>query len=178
VQNGTSVLSPNVRWRSAANLAWQLALLVLLIFAIMGVRPGQVSGLSMEPRIDSDEDVLINALAYRLGAPRRGDVVAFRHERSAPSVYLKRLVGLPGDRLEIKRGVVIVNGSILPEPYVRYADRRSTPPLVVPPGSYFVLGDNRANSDDSRSWGFVPAADLIGRAVFAVWPFDRLGPIK
>ncbi len=172
------MLSPNVRWRSAANLAWQLALLVLLIFAIMGVRPGQVSGLSMEPRIDSDEDVLINALAYRLGAPGRGDVVAFRHERSAPSVYLKRLVGLPGDRLEIKRGVVIVNGSILSEPYVRFADQRSTPPLVVPPGSYFVLGDNRANSDDSRSWGFVPAADLIGRAVFAVWPLDRLGPIK
>jgi signal peptidase I len=78
------VLSPYVRWRSAANLVWQLALLVFLIYAIMGVRPGQVSGLSMEPRIDSDEDVLINALSYRLGPPRRGDVVAFRHERSAP----------------------------------------------------------------------------------------------
>jgi signal peptidase I len=155
-----------------------LALLVVLVYAIMGVRPGQVSGLSMEPRIDSDEDVLINALSYRLGPPHRGDVVAFRHERSAPSVYLKRVVGLPGDHLEIRRGAVWLNGALLPEPYVRFRDQRSTPSLIVPAGSYFVLGDNRANSDDSRSWGFVAAPDLIGRAVFAVWPLDRLGPIE
>ena len=178
MQKQTHVLSPNVRWRSAANLIWQSALLVVLIYAIMGVRPGQVSGLSMEPRIDSDEYVLINALSYRLGSPHRRDVVAFKHERSAPSVYLKRVVGIPGDRLEIRSGTVWLNGAELAEPYVRFRDKRSLAPLVVPAGSYFVLGDNRANSDDSRSWGFVGASDLIGRAVFAVWPFDRLGPIQ
>ena len=173
------MLSPHVRWRSAANLAWQLALLVVLIYAIAGVRPGQVSGLSMEPRIDSDEYVLINALAYRLGGkPQHGDIVAFRHERSAPSVYLKRVIGLPGDHIEIRRGTVLVNGSELAEPYVRFRDTRSSAPLTVPADAYYVLGDNRANSDDSRFWGFVPGADVVGRAVLAVWPPDHTGVIR
>ena len=132
----------------------------------------------MEPRIDSDEYVLINALAFRFGTPQRGDIVAFRHERSAPEVYLKRIIGLPGDRIAIRSGQVYVNGRVLGEPYVRFRDRRSEGALVVPAQAYYVLGDNRANSDDSRAWGFVPASDLIGRAVFAVWPLDRAGPIR
>jgi signal peptidase I len=133
----------------------------------------------MEPRIDSDEYVLINALAYRLGGkPAHGDIVAFRHERSAPSVYLKRVIGIPGDRIEIRRGTVFVNGSELVEPYVRFRDARSMAALVVPADAYFVLGDNRANSDDSRFWGFVPAPDVIGRAVVAVWPPEHAGPIR
>jgi signal peptidase I len=172
------VLSPNVRWRSAANLAWQIVLLALIIFAVMGLRPGQVSGLSMEPRIDSDEYVLINALAYRMGQPARGQIVAFRHERSAPSVYLKRIIAIPGDRISIQRGIVMLNGSALVEPYVRFPDQRSAPELTVPPDSYYVLGDNRANSDDSRAWGFVPASDIVGRAMFGVWPPSHVGPIR
>jgi len=132
----------------------------------------------MEPRIDEDEYVLINALAYRLGEPQRGDIVAFRHERSAPSVYLKRVIGLPGDRIRIERGHVVLNGLEQPEPYVQFRDERSSAETVVPPGAYYVLGDNRANSDDSRTWGFVPVADLIGRAVFGVWPLGRFGTLK
>ncbi len=173
-----SVLAPNLRWKPAAKLAWQSALLLIIVFAIMGLRPGQVTGLSMEPRIDSDEYVLINALAYRFGRPARGDVVAFRHERSAPEVYLKRVIGLPGDRVAIVAGVVYLNGKSLDEPYVRFRDRRSAPPVAVPPDAYYVLGDNRANSDDSRSWGFVPAQDVIGRAIAGVWPPQRVGAIQ
>jgi signal peptidase I len=172
------VVVPSPRWKSAANLAWQFAVLVAIVFAIMGLRPGQVSGLSMEPRIDEDEYVLINALSYRFGAPQRGDIVAFRHERSAPSVYLKRVIGLPGDRIEIQRGVVRLNGAALGEPYVRFRDARSFRLVVVPANEYYVLGDNRANSDDSRSWGFVPGPDLIGRAMFGVWPLDRFGVLR
>ncbi len=164
--------------RSAANLAWQLALLVLIVFAILGLRPGQVSGYSMEPRIDSDEYVLINALAYRLGAPGRGDIVAFRHERSAPTVYLKRVIGLPGDRIAIADGSVSVNGSALDEPYVRFHDRRSARAVTVPDDAFYVLGDNRPNSDDSRVWGFVPKSDLIGRAIFGVWPVAHVGALR
>ncbi len=164
--------------RSAANLAWQAALLALIAFAVMGMRPGQVSGFSMEPRIDSDEYVLINALAYRFGAPKRGDIIAFRHERSAPSVYLKRVVGLPGDRIEIERGVVSLNGSPLAEPYVAFHDARSFATVTVPPGAYYVLGDNRAKSDDSRFWGFVPASDVIGRAMLGVWPPGHIGTLE
>ena len=132
----------------------------------------------MEPRIDSDEYVLINALAYRLWSPQRGEIVAFRHERSAPSVYLKRIIGVPGDRIAIDRGVVSVDGVVLDEPYVRFADRRTFGTVVVPPNAYYVLGDNRANSDDSRAWGFVPAHDLIGRAMFAIWPLARFGALR
>ncbi len=132
----------------------------------------------MEPRIDSDEYVLINALAYRMGTPHRGDVIAFRHERSAPSVYLKRVIGVPGDRIQISHGAVELNGSTLVEPYVRFPDTRSAPPVVVPPDAYYVLGDNRANSDDSRAWGFVPAADIVGRAMFGVWPPSHIGPVR
>lgn len=167
-----------MRVRSAANLAWQLALLGLIAFGALGLRPGQVSGFSMEPRIDSDEYVLINALAYRLSPPHRGEIVAFRHERSAPSVYLKRVIGVPGDRIAIDRGAVSVNGVVIDEPYVRFADRRSFAAIVVPPDAYYVLGDNRANSDDSRAWGFVPARDLIGRAMLAIWPLGRLGALR
>ena len=167
-----------MRLRSAANLAWQLALLVLIVFAALGLRPGQISGFSMEPRIDTDDYVLINALSYWFGPPRRGDIVAFRHERSAPSVYVKRVIGLPGDRIAIRLGVVSVNGATLDEPYVRFGDRRSIAEVVVPPNAYYVLGDNRANSDDSRVWGFVPASDLIGRAILAVWPPAHAGPLR
>ncbi len=166
-----------MRVRTVANLVWQLALLGLIAFAVLGIRPGQVSGFSMEPRIDSDEYVLINALAYRLGSPHPGEIVAFRHERSSPSVYLKRLIGLPGNRVSVDRGVVSVDGRAIDEPYVRFPDRRSFASVVVPAGSFYVLGDNRANSDDSRAWGFVPASDLIGRASFAIWPLSRFGAL-
>jgi signal peptidase I len=142
----------------------------------MGLRPGQVSGYSMLPRIQSDEYVLINALAYRLGPPQRNDIVAFRHERSARAVYLKRVIGIPGDRIAIERGTVYLNGVALAEPYAN-RDTRSFGAVLVPRDAYYVLGDNRANSDDSRAWGFVPASDLIGRALFGVWPPSHFGAL-
>jgi signal peptidase I len=172
------VLTPDVRWRPAARLASQLALLLLICVAVLALRLGQVSGLSMEPRIDSDEYVLIDALAYRFGAPARGQIVAFRHLRFGPRVYLKRVIGVPGDRVAIERGSVWVNGAVLDEPYVRFRDRRSARPVVVPRDAYYVLGDNRAASDDSRSWGFVPAADVLGRAILCFWPPSHFGPLR
>ena len=167
-----------MRLRSAANLAWQLALLFLILYAALGLRPGQISGFSMEPRIDSEEYILINALAYWHGTPARGDIIAFRHERSAPSVYVKRVIGVPGDRVSIDRGVVSINGATIAEPYVRFGDRRSEAAVTVPAMSYYVLGDNRANSDDSRVWGFVPSSDVIGRAIVAVWPPSHVGSLR
>ena len=165
-----------MRWRSAAGVALQVALLGLFGFAFT-VHPSQVSGFSMEPRIDSGEYVVINTLAYRLGSPHRGDIIAFRHARSAESVYLKRVIAVSGDRVAIERGVVILNGRPLDEPYVRFRDQRSTRAQTIPPHDYFVLGDNRANSDDSRVWGFVDESDVIGRAMFAVWPPQRVGAL-
>jgi signal peptidase I len=165
-----------LRWRSVASLALQVAVLTLLISAFF-IRLPQVSGLSMEPHIRSGEFVLINTFAYRFGAPRRGEIVAFRHEDDTRAVFIKRVVGLPGDRIRIDRGTVYLNGAKLNEPYVQDPDNRSFAQTVVPPGSVYVLGDNRANSEDSRSFGPVGDDRLIGRAVAGVWPPRMLGAL-
>ncbi|MGA8576115.1 MAG: signal peptidase I [Candidatus Cybelea sp.] len=163
-----------VRWRPVANLALQLAVLAALIAAFF-VRLPQVSGLSMEPHIRSGEYVVINTFAYRLGAPRRGDIVAFRHDGDARAIFIKRAIGVPGDRIRIDRGAVYLNGVRLDEPYVRRADARSFGEIVVPPASVYVLGDNRAESEDSRFFGPVSDSLLVGRAVAGVWPPRMLG---
>lgn len=131
----------------------------------------------MAPHIDSGEIVLINTMAYRLHAPARGDIIAFHHDAPTPEIFIKRVVGLPGDRIAIDRGRVTVNGSALVEPYVRFPDGRSFPEVVVPANSLYVLGDNRADSDDSRFWGFVPENQVLGKALAGIWPLGRLGAL-
>ena len=130
----------------------------------------------MAPHISSGEYVLINTLAYRFAPPTRGDIVAFRGD-DARAVFIKRVVGLPGDRLRIDRGVVSIDGRPLHEPYVRFADDRSFAEIVVPAHSVYVLGDNRADSEDSRFFGPVNDDRLIGRALAGVWPPADLGTL-
>jgi signal peptidase I len=156
-----------------ASLAVQLAVLCLLVAAFF-MRTPQVWGLSMEPQIHSGQYVLINTFAYRLGQPRRGDVVAFRHEPNG-RVFIKRVIGVPGDRVRIDRGNVMLDGNALAETYVRDPDRRSFSQIVVPQRSVYVLGDNRANSEDSRVFGPVGDENLIGRAIAVIWPPHVLG---
>lgn len=163
-----------MRWRPVANLALQLAVLSALIAAFF-IRLPQVSGLSMEPHILSGEYVMINTFAYRLGTPHRGDIVAFRHEGDARAIFIKRVIGVPGDRIRIDRGIVILNGTKLDEPYVLHADGRSFPEIVVPGACVYVLGDNRGESEDSRSFGAVSDGALLGRAVAGIWPPRMLG---
>ena len=172
-----SASSTDRRLRRAAKIGAQVALLTVLAFALM-LRLPQVSGFSMEPRIDTGEWVLISTLAFRFGRPARGDVVAFSHDGAVPEIFLKRVAALPGERVAIVRGVVYVNGTRLDEPYVAYADTRSFPETIVPADSYYVLGDNRAASNDSRAFGSVAAAAVIGRAVFALWPAPKIGWIR
>lgn len=162
-----------VQLRSLASLALQLAILCALIAAFF-VRFPQVSGPSMAPHISSGEYVLINTLAYKFGPPHRGDIVAFRHDGFTPETYIKRVIGLPGDRVRIDRGTVYVNGARLNEPYVRFGDTRSMPEITVPPLSVFVLGDNRAVSEDSRVFGPVRYSDLMGQAMIGIWPLGTL----
>ncbi|GAC1360489.1 MAG: signal peptidase I [Vulcanimicrobiaceae bacterium] len=165
-----------LQWRTIASVTLQIAALGILALAFF-MRTPQVSGLSMAPHIASGEYVLINTVSYRLGQPERGDIVAFRHERSAPSVYLKRIIGLPGDHITIARGAVLVNGTKLQEPYVRCPDTRTFGQVTVPAGALYVLGDNRANSDDSRFWGFVDQQQVIGKAIAGIWPLMRMGTL-
>ena len=158
-----------------ASLAVQLAVLCLLVAAFF-MRTPQVWGLSMEPQIHSGQYVLINTFAYRLGPPHRGDIVAFRHEANG-RVFIKRVIGLSGDRIRIDGGTVTVNGMPLSEPYVRDPDHRSSSEIVVPPQAVYVLGDNRANSEDSRVFGAVGDRELSGRAIAVIWPPHALGGV-
>jgi signal peptidase I len=163
-------------WRSFANIAFQLAVLALIVAAFF-VRTSQVSGLSMAPHISSGEYILVNTFAYKFAAPKRGDIVAFRHDEGARAVYIKRVIGLPGDRIRIDRGVVSIGGTPLAEPYVRFSDGRTFAPITVPKGDVFVLGDNRAGSEDSRVFGPVPDDQLIGRALAGIWPPSDMGTL-
>ena len=166
-----------MHWRPVVSATLQIAVLCALALAFF-MRTPQVSGLSMAPRIASGEVVLINTIAYHLGAPHRGDVIAFRHDAPAPETFIKRVIGLPGDRVRIVGGAVFVNGVQLDEQqYVRFADRRSFAEVTVPPSSLYVLGDNRADSDDSRFWGFVHDDEVLGKVLAGIWPVGHLGAI-
>lgn len=155
------------------SLSAQLLVLALIATAFF-MRTSPVDGLSMEPRVHAGEIVLINTLAYRFGPIRRGDVVAFRHDAPTTETYIKRVVGLPGERVEVRDGVVSLDGRVLDEPYVQFRDRRSAPAVTVPPHAYYVLGDNRGESDDSRNWGVVEERDVVGKALVGIWPPRKL----
>jgi signal peptidase I len=165
-----------MQWRSLARITLQIGVLALLAAAFF-MTPRQVSGMSMEPHIAPGEYVLINTFAYRIGPPHRQDIVAFRRDGDARGLFIKRVVGVPGDRVRIDRGRVFVNGSALVEPYVRYADDRSFGEVSVPAGSVYVLGDNRAASEDSRVFGPIADDHLMGRAIAGVWPPSSAGAL-
>lgn len=132
----------------------------------------RVESVSMLPTLTEGDFVFVNKLAYRLGEPQRGDVIVFRYppdpENEPP--YIKRVIGLPGDHLSIDQGQVYVNGELLQEPYLNEAINWRDGAWQVPEGALFVMGDNRNNSSDSRSWGTVPLENVIGRAVIIYWP--------
>lgn len=160
------------------SLVVEVALLCVLAAAFF-IRTPQVSGRSMAPQIASGEYVLIDTLTYRFRPPARGDVIAFRRNEdpaqgAEPSIYIKRVIGLPHDRVVIRSGTVYVNGKALSEPYVRFRDPGSYPLVVVPAGELFVLGDNRADSEDSRAFGCIRESAVIGRALAGIWPPDAL----
>lgn len=133
----------------------------------------RVDGFSMKPTLQDGEFVLVNRMAYRVGAPARGDIIVFHFPLDPGSQDLiKRVIGLSGDHVKVSRGVVSVNGQTLTEPYI------AAPPLysgewVVPPGDLFVLGDNRNDSSDSHSWGMLPINEVVGKALFIYWPFPE-----
>jgi signal peptidase I len=155
-----------------------LVLSVLLFAGINAVSARiRVEGSSMQPTLNDGEYMIINRLAYKLGSPSIGDIIVFHPPRDLAEEYIKRVIGLPGDRVVVSRGRVIVNDLPLDEPYI------AAPPAyegswTVPSGSLFVLGDNRNNSSDSHSWGSVKVDEVIGRAVFVYWPPSRVGFVK
>lgn len=159
--------------RHAVRVTAQVLVLLAIGMAFF-LRIPQVTGPSMLPRVQPGELVLIDTLSYRFGAIAHGDVVALRHDEPEAQTFLKRVVALPGERIRIDAGTVLVNDRKVSEPYVSFPDRRSVPALVVPAGNLYVLGDNRAQSEDSRDWGPIPENAVIGKALFGLWPPRKL----
>ena len=148
-----------------------VALTVLIFLAIrFTVQNFLVDGTSMQPGLHTGEYVLVNKLAYTFHAPERGDVIVFELPQDTSENLIKRVIGLPGDKLVLTRNTVTVDGVTLREPYISAPQNSQNLTWTVPPGDYFVLGDNRPVSDDSRYWGFVPRDDIIGKAVMVYWP--------
>ena len=154
---------------------------VVSLFIILFVyQPVKVEGGSMEPSLEDQERIFINKLVYRLEAIGRGDIIVFRYPRDPRKNFIKRVIAIPGDRIRITRGRVYINGQLIEEPYVpeQYQDSRSAAELTIPADSYFVMGDHRTMSNDSREFGPV-ARDLIyGKAVFGYWPVERVGVLR
>lgn len=158
-----------------------LAVLIAVLAILFLYRPVRVEGTSMMPSLYNQERLFINQFSYRFGLSsiKRGDTVVFWFPEDTTKSYIKRVIGLPGDRVQIIDGYVYINGKKMAADYVprRYRGHGDWGPETVPPNKYFVLGDDRIDSNDSRAWGFVPRSYIYGKAVFVFWPLDRIGEI-
>src|SRR5271155_4608552 len=162
----------------ARDLLVSLAISAFIIIFLY--QPVKVEGTSMMPGLEDQERIFVNKFVYRWEPIQRGDIVVFRYPRDTSKSYIKRVIGIAGDRVRIDSGQVFVNGGPLDEDYVppAYDDARSYPEAVVPPHSYFVLGDHRSMSQDSREFGPVNQSYIYGKAVFGYWPMDKLGRVR
>jgi len=167
-------------------IAWFRDLMLSVLIAVLVIlflyRPVKVEGTSMMPTLLDQERLFINQFSYKfgLGDIKQGDTVVFWYPEDPTKSYIKRVIGLPGDTVEVRDGWVVVNGKKLEENYVpsEYRDDRPYPATVVPVNDYFVLGDHRISSNDSRAWGFVPKNYIYGKAVFVFWPLDHVGSVR
>jgi signal peptidase I len=143
-------------------------------------QPVKVEGTSMAPRLHDQDRLFINKFAYDFEKIGRDDVVVFYYPRDTQKSYIKRVIGLPGDTVRIEDGQVLVNGKAIEEPYVpeRYRDVRSMDAFQVPPGEYFVMGDHRSISSDSRDFGPVERKLIYGKAAFVYWPREEMGVVR
>jgi signal peptidase I len=158
-----------------------ISLAISAFIIIFLYQPVKVEGTSMMPSLDDQERIFVNKFVYRLEPIQRGDIVVFRYPRDPSKSYIKRVIGVAGDHVRIVAGRVYLNGRELEEDYVpaEYADARSYPDEVVVPGdAYYVLGDHRAMSNDSRDFGPVNQSYIYGKAVFGYWPVDKLGRLR
>jgi len=162
-------------WGRDLVIALSLAVVIIIFF----YQPVKVEGTSMTPLISDQERIFINKFVYRFEPIERGDVVVFWYPLDRSKSFIKRVVGLPGDTVEIREGQVYVNGKLLPEPYVppESADFGAMSATQIPKSEYFVMGDHRTSSNDSRIFGPVPRKFIYGKAVFAYWPVDHFGSI-
>jgi len=157
-----------------------VSLAISAFIIIFLYQPVKVEGTSMMPSLEDQERIFVNKFVYRLEPIERGDIVVFRYPRDPSKSYIKRVIGMQGDDIRIDGGQVYVNGKALDETYVpsEYTDQRSYPDIVVPPHCYFVLGDHRSMSNDSREFGSVNQSFIYGKAVFGYWPMEKMGRVR
>lgn len=167
-----------------------IALSIFLVVYLFLMQPHQVNGQSMVPNFQDGEYVLTDKISYRIGTPKRGDVIVFHAPPAANCPegtgcdFIKRILGLPGDQVAVRDNGIWVNGQKLNEPYI--PENFETLPgaatrdqvIILGPGEYFVSGDNRPYSSDSRAWGAITSGDIVGRAFFRYWPPQAMGVIE
>jgi signal peptidase I len=193
-QPTTSVPKPENPWVETLKTIGLSAILALGVRSFVADSRYIPSG-SMLPTLQINDRLIIDKLSYRFSDPQRGDIVVFNPpaqlereliasgEQKFQEAFIKRVIGIPGDRVAVKGGKVYVNGRLLPENYLdeppryQWSSTELTPDGIVPPGNYLVLGDNRNNSYDSHYWGFVPQDKIVGRAIVRFWPINRAGGI-
>ncbi|HCM82508.1 MAG: Signal peptidase I [Microgenomates group bacterium GW2011_GWC1_43_11] len=160
-----------------------LAIIVMVYLFLFS--PQEINGQSMEPTFFNTELIITNKFIYKINPPQRGDVVIFKSPRNKEVDYIKRVIGLPGDTVKLVNNIYYVNGVKLDEPYLRPNTQtsggsylREGEEAIIPEGQYFVSGDNRPHSSDSRDFGPVPLEDFIGKGILLYWPVSRLSPIE
>ena len=161
------------------------SVLIAVVLIVFIYQPVKVEGTSMMPTLTDQERIFINKFTYRFGfgSVARGDTVVFWYPQDTSKSYIKRVIGVPGDRIRVEGGLVYVNGTPLQESYVPPENRdsnswRDGEEQVIPEGRYFVLGDHRNQSSDSRMWGYVPRENIYGKAVFVYWPLEKMGRVR
>ncbi|MCL6634947.1 MAG: signal peptidase I [Peptococcaceae bacterium] len=153
-----------------------IAVLLAVVIRLFVLEPFYIPSGSMEPTLQEHDRIIVSKLNYRFQEPKRGDIVVFKYPRDPKRNFVKRLIAVGGETVAIKNSRLYINGQPVAEDYLpkglRFADYG---PVEVPPGTYFMLGDNRNNSDDSRVWGFLPKDLIVGKAILIYWPPERIG---
>ncbi len=154
--------------------------LALVIFLLLQttIQSSIVLGSSMEPGLEDGQRLIINKAVYHFRDPARGDVIILHPPIEPQKEYVKRVIGIPGDTIEVRNGVVYINGSPLYEPYIKETPRNNFSPFTVPENNYFVMGDNRNNSNDSRTGWTVTSDNIIGEAWLRIWPLSKWGTVQ
>ena len=154
-----------------------LAVVIAFLMVVFLYQPVKVEGTSMQPELLDQERIFVNKFVYHFEEIHRGDIVVFWYPKDPSKSFIKRVLGVPGDVVSIRDGQVYINGQLVEERYVPrgYQDADSYPVVRVREGHYYVLGDHRNASNDSRSWGLVPRKYIYGKAVFRYWPVEKAG---
>lgn len=181
---GVGAVSPDAAASSSRVRSWLRDLIISVVVSFLIItflyQPVKVEGTSMAPQLHDQDRLFINKFAYQFEKIDRDDVVVFYYPRDMQKSYIKRVIGLPGDTIRIVDGDVFVNGKVIAEPYVpeRYRDVRSMDQFRVPDGEYFVMGDHRSISSDSRDFGPVERNLIYGKAAFVYWPREEMGVVR